>query len=325
MRRREFIALLGGAAVWPAEAHTQQSAAPVIGFISTGSPTTFAPLVAAFQRGLSEAGYIDGHNVHIEYRWAEGRYDQLPVLAAELVRQKVAVIAAFTPPAAVAAKAATSTIPIAFMSGTDPVKLGLVASLNRPEGNVTGATFFTTGLEQKWLELLHELVPNAALVAVLVNPNFAAVESQLKDLSMAARAIGLQIVTLRANSENGIDAAFVALFEQRVGALLVAWDPFFYSQRDQLVALAARYAVPATFGFREFAVAGGLMSYGTSVAEAFRQTGIYTGKILSGRKPADLPVVQPTKFELVINLNTAKTLGITVPPTLLARADEVVE
>jgi len=325
MRRREFITLLGGAAVWPAEAHTQQSAAPVIGFISTGSPATFAPLVAEFQRGLSETGYIDGQNVHIEYRWVEGRYDQLPVFAAELVRQQVAVIAAFTPPAAVAAKAATSTIPIAFMSGTDPVKLGLVASLNRPEGNVTGATFFTTGLEPKWLELLHELVPNAALVAALVNPNFSEIETQLKDLSIAASAIGLQIVTLRANSESGIEAAFVALAEQRLGALLVASDPFFYSQRDQLVELAARYAVPATFGFREFAMAGGLMSYGTSVAEAFRQTGIYTGKILSGKKPADLPIVQPTKFELVINLKTAKALGLKVPLALQVAADEVLE
>jgi putative ABC transport system substrate-binding protein len=292
MRRREFITLLGGAAVWPAEAHTQQSAAPVIGFISTGSPITFAPLVAAFQRGLSETGYIDGQNVRLEYRWAEGRYDQLPVLAAELVRQQVAVS---------------------------------VASLNRPEGNVTGATFFTTGLEPKWLEFLHELVPNAALVAALVNPNFSEIETQMKDLSMAASAIGLQIVTLRANSESGIEAAFVALAEQRLGALLVASDPFFYSQRDQLVALAARYAVPATFGFREFAVAGGLMSYGTSVAEAFRQTGIYTGKILSGEKPTNLPIMQPTKFELVINLRTAKALGLKVPLTLQVAADEVIE
>jgi len=325
VRRRDFIRLLGGAAVWPAEAHTQQSAAPVIGFISTGSPVTFAPLVAAFQRGLSETGYVDGQNVRIEYRWAEGRYDQLPVLAAELVRQQVAVIAAFTPPAAVAAKAATSTIPITFMSGTDPVKLGLVASLNRPEGNVTGATFFTTGLEPKWLELLHELVPTAAAVATLVNPDFGAIETQLKDLSRAASAIGLQTVILRANSESSIEAAFVALAERHLGALLVASDPFFYSQRDQLVALAARYAVPATFGFREFAVAGGLMSYGTSVAEAFRQTGIYTGKILSGSKPADLPIVQPTKFELVINLRTAKGLGLNVPVTLQVAADEVIE
>ncbi len=325
MRRREFIVAAGSAVAWPLAVPARQLARPIIGFISTGSPATFAPLVAAFQRGLHDNGYVEGQNVIIEYRWAEGRYDQLPALAAELVRHKVTVIAAFTPPAAMAAKAATTTLPIVFMSGTDPVKLGLVASLSRPGGNVTGATFFVTGLEPKWLELLHALVPNAAIIALLVNPNFPEVETQLKDLSMAARAIGLQIVTLRASSESGIDAAFAALAEQRIGALLVAADPFFFSQRDRLVGLAARYAVPTTFGFREFAVAGGLMSYGTSVADAFRQTGIYVGKILSGGKPADLPVVQPTKFELVINLRTAKALGIVVPQTLIVAADEVIE
>jgi putative ABC transport system substrate-binding protein len=325
MNRRQMIAALGGAAAWPLVARAQQPVIPVVGFISTGSTASFAPLVAAFHRGLNDNGYVDGQSVKIEYRWAEGRYDQLPELAADLVHREVSVIAAFTPPAAQAAKAATSTIPVIFMTGTDPVKLGLVTSLNRPGGNVTGATFFATGLEPKCLELLHELVPNAALVAALVNPNFPEVETQLKDLSMAASAIGQQIVTLRASSEGDIEAAFTALAERRIGALLVTFDPFFYSQRNRLVALAARYAVPTIFGFREFAVAGGLMSYGTSVADAFRQTGVYVGQVLKGGKPADLPVIQPTKFEFVINLKTAKALGLTVPVTLQVAADELIE
>ena len=326
MRRREFITLLGGVAGWPLAARAQQSAMPVIGFISPGSPASFAPNnFAAFRRGLNENGYVDGQNVKIEYRWAEGRYDQLPAFAAELVHRQVSVIAAFTPPAAQAAKAATSTIPVIFMSGTDPVKLGLVTSLNRPGGNITGATFFAVGLEPKCVELLHEMVPNATAVAMLVNPNFPEVETQVKDLSGAAHAIGLQSVTFTANSESGIDAAFARVVEQGIGALLVAPDPFFYGQRDQLVALAAHYALPTAYFFREFALIGGLMSYGTSVADASRQTGVYVGRVLKGDKPADLPVIQPTKFEFVINLKTAKALGLRVPLTLQVAADEVIE
>jgi putative tryptophan/tyrosine transport system substrate-binding protein len=325
LKRRSFITLLGGAATWPLAARAQQPKMPVIGFISPGSPASFAPPFAAFLRGLKENGYVDGQNLKIEYRWAEGRYDQLPALAAELVDHRVSVIAALTPPAAQAAKAATSTIPVVFMSGADPVKLGLVTSLNRPGGNVTGATFFAVGLEPKCMELLHELVPNATAVAVLVNPNFPEAETQLKNLSGAAHAIGLQSVILRASSESDIDAAFAGLVKQRIGALLVAPDPFFYGQRDQLIALAARHAVPSAYFFRDFALTGGLMSYGTSVAGAWHQTGVYVGRVLKGDKPGDLPVIQPTKFELVINLKTAKALGLDIPASFYWRADEVIE
>jgi putative ABC transport system substrate-binding protein len=326
MKRRAFITLLGGAAAaWPLAARAQQPALPVIGFLSTGSPQSFAPLFAAFHRGLNDSGYVDGQNVKIEYRWAEGRYDQLPALAAELVHRQVSLIAAITPPAAQAAKAATATIPVIFLSGVDPVKLGLVTSLNRPGGNVTGATLFAAGLEPKCMELLRELVPNAAAVAVLVNPNFPEAESQMKDSSSAAHAIGLQSVILRASSESDIDAAFAGLVEQRIGVLLVAPDPFFYSQGNRLIALAARHAVPTAYPFRDFAVIGGLMSYGNSVADGWRQTGVYVGRVLKGDKPGDLPVIQPTKFEFVINLRTAKALGLDVPDKLLALADEVIE
>jgi putative ABC transport system substrate-binding protein len=299
---------------------------PIIGFISTGSAASFAPLVAAFHRGLNENGYIDGQNVKIEYRWAEGRYDQLPGLAAELVQREVSVIAALTPPAAQAAKAATSTIPVIFMTGTDPVKLGLVSNLNRPGGNVTGATFISTGLEPKRMELLHELVPEANTVAVLVNPNFPEAQSQLKDLSTAAHAIGLNSVSMQATGdESSISAAFADIVKQRLGAVLLAADPFFYALRDHLVALAARHAVPTAYFQRDFVIAGGLMSYGTSVTDTCRQSGLYVGRVLKGDKPADLPVIRPTKFEFVINLKAAKALGLTVPVTLQVAADEVIE
>ena len=325
MRRREFIAALGGAAAWPLAARGQQPVTPVVGFLHARSPDDIAYLVAAFRHGLGEAGYIEGESVSIQYRFALGDYGQLPEMAAELVRRPVAVLVAGSDPAALAAKAATSNIPIVFAVGSDPIKLGLVASDSRPGGNATGMNILTSALEAKRLGLLHELMPQAAIIGVLVNPNYSPTESQLRDLHEAARTIGLQIHALRSSTDAEIDAAFGAVAQEHVAVLVVAADPFLDTRRDKIVALAQHHSVPAMYQFREHAVAGGLMSYGIDLPDVYRQLGIYTGQILKGTKPADLPVMQPTKFELVINLKTAKALGLEIPPQLLARADEVIE
>ena len=329
MRRREFITLFGGAALaWPFVAHAQQSPMPVIALLSGQTSGNATHLIAAFRRGLSEAGYIEGKNVAVEYRWAENQYDRLPALAADLVDRKVAVIAATAgggTVAALAAKAVTTTIPIVFTSGADPVKIGLVASLNRPGGNVTGIAWLSLGLEAKRLGLLHEVVPQVTPIGVLLNPNFQPAADYLGDLQKAAHAIGVPLHVLRAGTDHEIDAAFEVVAQLRIRALLVASDPFFITRPDKLVALAARYAVPAIYEDRDFAVAGGLLSYGPDFSDAVRQVGVYCGRILKGEKPADLPVMQPTKFELVINLKTAKALGLTVPSSLVTTADEVIE
>jgi putative ABC transport system substrate-binding protein len=325
MRRREFIAMLGGVTVaWRRAAHAQQPAMPVIGFLHSASPEAYAPMTA-FRQSLKEVGYVEGRNVAIEYRWAEGYYDRLPALAADLVRRQVAEIVAIGTPAALAAKAASSTIPIVILVGVDPVQIGLVAGLDRPGGNVTGVAGLAVELGAKKLEVLHELLRASAAVALLVNPNTPLAEPETKDVREAARSLGLQLHVLDASTEGEIDAAFEKLIELRAGGLVVSVDAFLISQRAQIVALAARHAVPAIYGLREFAAAGGLMSYGLDIADVYRQVGIYAGKILKGAKPADLPVQRVVRVEFVINLKTAKTLGLTFPITLLGRADEVIE
>jgi putative tryptophan/tyrosine transport system substrate-binding protein len=323
--RREFITFLGGVTAWPLGARAQQPAMPVIGFLNGQSPDTFVHLVAGFRRGLQDMGFVEGRNVAVEYRWAEGRYDRLPGLAADLVRRQVAVIVTSGGDnSSLAAKAATATIPIVFNGGSDPVKLGLVASLARPGGNATGVNIFTAELTEKRFGLLNDAIP-AALFAVLTNPNYPPAMANAQDAETAGRRMGKDVAIFTAGSESEIDTAFARMSQSRPGALLVATDPFFNSRREQIVALAARHAIPAIYEWREFVEAGGLMSYGTNLVEAYRLEGVYAGRILKGEKPMDLPVVQLSKFDLVINLKTAKALGLTLPPGVLAIADEVIE
>jgi putative tryptophan/tyrosine transport system substrate-binding protein len=326
MRRRDFVTLLGGSAIaWPLAVQAQQRAMPVVGFVNAVSPSGSYPPLPAFLKGLAETGFVEGRNVAIEYRWAEGHYERLPALIADLVQHKVSVIAATGTSAAVAAKTATATIPIVFEMGSDPVELGLVASLSQPGGNVTGVANFTIELASKQLGLLHELVPRTTTIAALFNPNSASTEKLLRDAEAAARVLGLQLIVLKASTEEEIEKVFATMAPQGAGALLVGIDSFFVARRDQIIALAARNKLPAIYGWREFVVSGGLMSYGTDFADAYHQAGIYTGRILRGEKPADLPVQRPTKFEFVINSKTAKALGIDVPNSMQLLATEVIE
>jgi ABC-type uncharacterized transport system substrate-binding protein len=322
--RRELLAALGGAAAWPLAARAQQPAMPVVGFLSYASSNTFAHVAAAVRRGLKEAGYVDGQNVAIEDRWAEG-YDRLPALAADLVHGQVTVIIAGGNVAAQTAKKATATIPIVFTSGADPVASGLVGSLSRPGANLTGASLMAPEMAVKRLELTRDLLPHARVVAMIINPNYPGADSEMAEVEAAGRLIGMQTQRLTATSEPDLDAAFATISQRRVDAVMVGADGFLITRRDQIAALAARYAVPSIYPFPDYAAAGGLMSYGASLTDAYRQAGVYAGRILKGAKPADLPVMQPTKFEFVINLKTARALGLEVPPTLLARADEVIE
>ena len=326
-RRREFITLLGGAAaVWPLAARAQQPAMPVIGFLGSASAEPSAGFLAMFRSGLEETGYVEGQNVTIEYRWAENQYDRLPGLAADLVRRRVSVIVASGGPVTpTAAKAATSTIPIVFTATSDPVKLGLVASLSRPDGNVTGTSAFTVELDAKRMEVLREIVPAARVIGAFVNPTRTDADAQSRAVEDAARALSWEVRILNAESEADIDAAFASVLEQKISALVVGADPFFNNHRVKIVRLAERHALPAIYMNREFVTVGGLASYGTNIGIGYRQAGIYAGQILKGARPADLPVVQPTKYELIINLKTAQALGLDMPPTLLARADEVIE
>jgi putative ABC transport system substrate-binding protein len=325
MKRREFICLIAsGAAAWPLPTRAQQPAMPVIGFLNGEKSSEYAKYVAAFRQGLNETGIAEGQNARLEFRWAEGHRERMTELAADLVARQVAVIVA-TGGSNLIAKAATSTIPIVCAVGADPVQLGLVESINRPGGNITGVSVFTTTLEAKRLELLHELVPRASVIGVLFDPNWSGASNQLPEVEAAARKIGQEIKVVNVSSEADIEAAFTSLTQARAGALSVTGNPFFLSQREQIIALAARHGIPAVYELRAFAEAGGLMTYGPSLADVYRQIGVYTARVLKGEKPADLPVLQPTKFELIINLKTAKALGLTIPPSLLATADEVIE
>ena len=327
MQRREFITLLGGGAVvWPLAARAQQAAMPVVGFLNATSAKGYERQLSAFLKGLSESGYVDGRNVAIEYRWAEGRNDRLPAMAIDLVHRQVTVIAATSTPAAIAAKAATTTIPIVFETGYDPVRLGLVSSLNRPGGNITGVTQTNAEIAPKRLQLMHELIPTANVMALLVNPADAALaDTNTKEGQAAARTLGIELHVLNASTERDFDGVFAKLFQLRAGALVIGPHAFFISRVEQLAALTVRHAVPAAFELREFARAGGLLSYGADIADAYRLAGNYTGRVLKGERPADLPVQRATKVEMVINLQTAKALGLSVPNTLIGRADEVIE